>query len=669
MKTATDEFRNAVHKRSRAFKFKLDFGDFIISSLNSFKTESISCSSAGLTFGTVAIGNGAFKGRKLGHTVNGKSFHAYIGLDIDGVTEYVKIGKYTVYNAVTKGIETTAEFQDDISKLDVDFAPTLTYPADVAAVLSYIETTCGVVFDKSNIPSALKVNKNLTGYSCRDVVGFIAQLIGCFACIDNATDKIAFKWYTDTGYTIDSDNYLYMIKEPVKGDAFELSLISCDADGAALSQGTGTGVVHIVNPIMTDSILQTVYTARAGFSYNEGNIQFVLGNPLLDIWDIVTATYNGVTTKIPCMNIKITFNGGFQSDISAYIRNKNSVFEGKMTKELGKLKTEISIIEGNVSSKVSKGEIISEINQSAEEIRISAKKINLKGAVTADDITSGAVTADKIASKAVRADKIDVDDLFAQDISMTGKFTNAVKAYLRPTVIEIEEVKELINNGTYDSRYDLNSDGVINETDLNAFESLKSGSDHFSDYPDFAVEESDVSLIIDLTNPDTAITFDGKNMWGSWLSASFGINALFANNSDDANLADLNYLLTLNHSQNLFQQALNRISALETSSGVTVDDALFSDSTNPVQNKVIYAALKDKADSSHTHNYAGSYKPGGPANSVRYGLTLRLNGDTSTQVQYDGSESRTFDATPSGLGIEDYTEDRVQELWDAIFNT
>lgn len=427
MKTATDKFKAAIHKRNRAFKFKLDFGDFTISSLDNFKTESISCGSAGLTFGTVAIGNGTLKGRKLGHTVNGKSFSAYIGLDIDGVTEYVKIGKYTVYNEEVKGIETTAEFQDDIAKLDVDFAATLTYPAVATDVLSYIETTCGVVFDKSNIPSALKVNKALTGYSCRDVVGFIAQLVGCFACVDSATDKIAFKWYTDTGYTFDSDNYLYMIKEPVKGDEFELSLISCDADGEALSQGTGTGVVHIVNPIMTDSILQTVYTARAGFSYNEGNIQFVLGNPLLDIWDIVTATYNGVTTKIPCMNIKTTFNGGFQSDISAYVRNKNSAFEGKMTKELGKLKTEITVIEGSVSSKVSKGDVISEINQSPEAVTIKASKINLKGAVTADAIAANAITSDKIKSGAVTAEKIDVDDLFAENISFTGIMTGNPK--------------------------------------------------------------------------------------------------------------------------------------------------------------------------------------------------------------------------------------------------
>lgn len=41
----------------------------------------------------------------------------------------------------------------------------------------------------------------------------------------------------------------------------------------------------------------------------------------------------------------------------------------------------------------------------------------------------------------------------------------------------------------------------------------------------------------------------------------------------------------------------------------TVDSALSSTSTNPVQNKVINTALAGKANSSHTHNVS-SYKGG-----------------------------------------------------------
>lgn len=62
-----------------------------------------------------------------------------------------------------------------------------------------------------------------------------------------------------------------------------------------------------------------------------------------------------------------------------------------------------------------------------------------------------------------------------------------------------------------------------------------------------------------------------------------------------------------------------------------VDSALNSNSTNPVQNKVINTALAGKAPSSHTHNYAGSSSSGGSANTA---LALTTNGGSSTQPIY-----------------------------------
>lgn len=51
-------------------------------------------------------------------------------------------------------------------------------------------------------------------------------------------------------------------------------------------------------------------------------------------------------------------------------------------------------------------------------------------------------------------------------------------------------------------------------------------------------------------------------------------------------------------------------------SSLTVDSALSSTSTNPVQNKVINSALAGKSDTGHMHNYAGSSSAGGAAASA-----------------------------------------------------
>ena len=48
-----------------------------------------------------------------------------------------------------------------------------------------------------------------------------------------------------------------------------------------------------------------------------------------------------------------------------------------------------------------------------------------------------------------------------------------------------------------------------------------------------------------------------------------------------------------------------------------VDSTLSSTSTNPIQNKTVNTALNGKANTNHTHNYAGSSTSGGGGNIFR----------------------------------------------------
>lgn len=70
---------------------------------------------------------------------------------------------------------------------------------------------------------------------------------------------------------------------------------------------------------------------------------------------------------------------------------------------------------------------------------------------------------------------------------------------------------------------------------------------------------------------------------------------------------------------------------IEGSSTVEIDTSLSDISVNPVQNKVIKAALDKKSDTTHTHNYAGSTTPGGAANTA---LALTGSFGTSTLPVY-----------------------------------
>lgn len=80
-----------------------------------------------------------------------------------------------------------------------------------------------------------------------------------------------------------------------------------------------------------------------------------------------------------------------ESTFSSQIIQTNRLIELEVTRakdEEEALSSSLSIVAGEISSKVSKGSVISEINQTAEQIKISASKINLEGYVTADNIYS-----------------------------------------------------------------------------------------------------------------------------------------------------------------------------------------------------------------------------------------------------------------------------------------
>lgn len=395
MKTANNDIIKAIHSRSRHFDFYLEFENFNISNVENFTVTAMSCDTTGLTFGTVAIGNGSFAVKKNTQKIAvNDNFNAYAGIAVNNAMQWAKIGRYHITNITVTGITTTVTFEDDIALLDVPFKEELTYPIAAKTVVSKIATLCDVVIDLTDIPDDLMIANSVTNYSCRDILKFVAQLLGTFVAYDANVDKIAFRWYNDTGYAINADNHLYMIKEPTISDVFTLGTISNNngADIVTASLDNADGVVSLSNPLIGQEEVNALLTLRGGFNYTTASVDFVLGNPLLDVWDIVKVTYKDNSAIIPCMQVQHTFDGGFTTSIQSFTRSADTEFEGQITKQFEDVKTQITAVDGKVSSKVSKGDIISEINQSAETIQIKAEKIELDGETIADKLTADEAT-------------------------------------------------------------------------------------------------------------------------------------------------------------------------------------------------------------------------------------------------------------------------------------
>lgn len=103
---------------------------------------------------------------------------------------------------------------------------------------------------------------------------------------------------------------------------------------------------------------------------------------------------------------------------------------------------------------------------------------------------------------------------------------------------------------------------------------------------------------------------------------------------------------------------------------ITVDSTMSSSSTNPVQNKIVQAALNGKSNTNHTHNYAGSSSAGGVANSAAKLSTARnisANDDYIMNFNFDGSgnvstQLRAYNAIIAVANANNYPYHRFAKL-------
>ena len=78
---------------------------------------------------------------------------------------------------------------------------------------------------------------------------------------------------------------------------------------------------------------------------------------------------------------------------------------------------QLKVTNEKIETKVSKGDIASTINQTAQSVQIEASKINLKGAVTTEDISADGLNAKVIQAGTITATEIKADTITAGNLA------------------------------------------------------------------------------------------------------------------------------------------------------------------------------------------------------------------------------------------------------------
>ena len=326
-----------------------------------------------------------------------KTIVVSVGAEVDGAIQYVPLGTFAVTDCKqAEGTTTITAYDAAYYALGSTYVPNVSSGATVTAVLSDVATQCGLTL--ATLPAAASTTSvvgDLTGKTCRDMVGYLAALVGCNALIDR-DGKLALRWFSDSGQSYSPSDY-YNAGLSIDGASTlaciqaTVDVTTTDADGNTsvttntyTAGGTGVGVT-IQNPYMTQAILDAVWTSIGGLAYTVGSCDIFHGL-LTEPGDLVTITDKaGVAHTLAVMSLTMTIDGGCKTTLRA---------TGESTTDAG------AAMQGSLGGKVS--QLVVDLAK--------MKQLIIEGP---DGVTR------------LYGGRIDTKSLFAQDITATGTITGA----------------------------------------------------------------------------------------------------------------------------------------------------------------------------------------------------------------------------------------------------
>lgn len=432
MYQSTTAFGTLVQQDSRTFKCLLTYGEASITTVRSIKFTGGSEGEDDFSLGSTMSQYIEVTIPGKGLVVEGTEMLLQIGMDVNGKTEYIPMGYFTAGKPQKADDQITFTAYDRMMNTERTFSMDGT-TTNTVAVLKQIADITGVPVVTSGLTAiSIKVPK---GYSCREVLSYVAQLHGAFA-VCNRRGQIELHTYVDSDYKVKTSRYWGNFEH--NDYAFDVSKFVCftgqDKNGKSISifSGSGARSVSFSNPFMTQTVLNNILASFKNFSYMPGTLK-MMGDPRLDPWDILTvADLSGNTYKVPIMKLDWEYDGGLTYSVEAVGLSEeetNADYKGPQTKEMERYYAQLVMIDRAMinkldveTAKITYASIkeLDVVKENAEEI--NAKKANIDlanvnnawiekgvlkdGSIGSAAIHEGAVTNAKIADATIEAAKI-----------------------------------------------------------------------------------------------------------------------------------------------------------------------------------------------------------------------------------------------------------------------
>lgn len=381
----SEQFATTIRSPSRTFNLRLKInGKWINAGFKKMSYET--ASDEGLQIGSAVAAKIELTVKRIDELFENTEIPIEIGLKLpSGKYEYIPRGFFTAEHPTLDQATTTFTAYDRMMKTTGLYVSNLTYPASAVSVLNEISADCGVPVDVSNVDSSIMVLTKPVGYTYREMIGYIASLVGGFACVDR-TGTIVIKWYSDVDYKLDVTRIMSFEKDESN---YNLEKLSCNVDNSTtLTSGDGILGITFDNPFMTQDRLDNIFKKLSGFSYRGASVK-TLGDVRLDPWDMITVEDGEDAYKVPVMNIQQEYDGGLTMTITSYGKTQTEQevdFKGPTTQQNERIYSDLILAKELIAKKVDaewvkantvQAETVVAINNELENIRNNYLKSNI----------------------------------------------------------------------------------------------------------------------------------------------------------------------------------------------------------------------------------------------------------------------------------------------------
>ena len=335
----------------------------------------------------------------------------YCGID----SEMIPMGIYKIMQEPSEddGIISFKAY-DRMRLLDKLYEPTVAIPNGFKNVVDDIAKQCGVTVNFSYTGGT--VRNYIKGYTCREMIGYIASMLGEFAYFDRQ-GVLNFGWYNfgkPVEKTLSSFWSLKKDSSDYKVTGVEF-IVNSDTKWLA---GSEPNIIYCSNPLADQGDADNVYYGpMRDLTYRPAEIS-MLDDIRLDVTDVVkVALLDGTTILVPCMTLNQDFTAS-ETKIKAVgnADGEASNYSGPLTTAMDRMTTDLLLTNRVVATKVD-----------ADWVRANTVTVDKITAIQAeiDEINANNITTDNLsanvaklgyltADSAVIKGKLDTSELSAE---------------------------------------------------------------------------------------------------------------------------------------------------------------------------------------------------------------------------------------------------------------